>query len=101
MLGYAIRAKDGDIGHVEDLIAGEGSWVIRYVAVDTCNWLPGRKVLIAPLWISDIEWSENKVTVDLTREQIEKSPEYDPAQPVNRSYEERLFDYYGRPKYWE
>jgi hypothetical protein len=26
--------------------------------------------------------------------------EFDPAVPVNRAYELRLYDYYGRPKYW-
>jgi stress response protein YsnF len=36
----------------------------------------------------------------MTRDQIKNSPEFDPAAPVNRAYEERLFDYYGRPKYW-
>jgi len=38
--------------------------------------------------------------VNLTKEQIENSPVYDPSAPVNRDYEERLYDYYGRPKYW-
>jgi hypothetical protein len=38
--------------------------------------------------------------VDLTKEVIEKSPEFDPSAPVNREYEEVLYDYYGRPKYW-
>jgi hypothetical protein len=29
-----------------------------------------------------------------------KSPEFDPSAPVNRAYELRLYDCYGRPKYW-
>ena len=32
--------------------------------------------------------------------QIEKSPEWNPAEAVNREYETRLYDYYGRPVYW-
>jgi uncharacterized protein YrrD len=100
VLGYGIRAQDGTIGHVEDLIAQERTWDLRYVVIDTRNWLPGRKVLVSPTWITDVTWNDKKVTVDLTREAIQSSPEYDPRQPVNRAYEEKLFDYYGRPKYW-
>jgi hypothetical protein len=25
---------------------------------------------------------------------------YDPSGPVNREYEARLYDFYGRPVYW-
>ena len=38
--------------------------------------------------------------VSVTREQIKKSPEYDPSGPVERDYETRLHDHYGRPSYW-
>jgi len=38
--------------------------------------------------------------MDHSREEIKNSPEFDPAAPVNREYEEVLHDYYGRPKYW-
>jgi hypothetical protein len=98
---YRIAAIDGEIGHVEDLIADDEVWDLRYMVVDTRNWLPGKKVLISPAWISQITWSDSKVHIDLTREQIQKSPEYDPSQPINRDYENVLYDFYGRPKYWK
>jgi uncharacterized protein YrrD len=98
--GYHIQARDGEIGHVDDFIIDDESLKIRYLAVNTRNWLPGRKVLIAPLWIKKVSWAEEKVIVGLTREQVKDSPLYDPETPVNREYEERLYDYYGRPKYW-
>jgi hypothetical protein len=100
ILGYNIRAKDGDIGHVEDLIVEERSWRVRYLAIDTRNWLPGRKVLVSPWWIDDVSWPGHRVTVGLNRRAIESSPRYDPTRPVNRAYEEKLYDYYGRPRYW-
>jgi len=61
----------------------------------------GRKILIMPYWIDSVDWRENKVNVKLTTEQIKNSPEYDPSVPVNREYEERLYDFYGLPKYWD
>lgn len=99
--GYHIAASDGDIGHVEDFILDTENHVLRYLVVDTRNWLPGgKKVLISPQWIDDVRWADAKVSVDLTQESIENSPAFDPSQPVNRELEENLYDYYGRPKYW-
>lgn len=100
VLGYHIHAKDGDVGHVEEVVLDDTVWTIRYMVVDTRNWLPGRKVLIAPSWIDSIQWADRKVTVDVTREAVKDSPAYDPSVPVNRDYEARLYDYYGRPVYW-
>ncbi len=101
LMDYFIHAKDGEIGHVEDFITESGKgWRIRYVVVDTRNLLPGKKVLISPQWIQKIDWREGEVYIDHTREEVKASPEFDPHAPVNREYEEVLYDYYGRPKYW-
>ena len=59
-----------------------------------------QKVLVAPHWASGVSWAERKVYVDLSREAIKKSPEWNPTAGVNREYETRLYDYYGRPAYW-
>lgn len=98
--GYHIEARDGSIGHVADFIIDDERWEIMYLVIDTRNVLPGRKVLVSRLWIHEVSWVGSKVAVDLTKEAIKKSPEFDPSAPVNREYEEVLYDYYGRPKYW-
>ena len=99
--GYHVQAKDDEIAYVEDFILDDETWTIRYMVVDTRKWLPGRKILIMPYWIDSVDWKENKVNVKLTTEQIKNSPEYDPSVPVNREYEERLYDFYGLPKFWD
>ncbi|MBD3296996.1 MAG: PRC-barrel domain containing protein [Candidatus Omnitrophica bacterium] len=98
--GYNIHASDGDIGHVYDLIAEDKSWNIRYMAVDTGSWLPGRKVLISPSWVDRVEWDTSRVYTGLVREHIQQSPRYDPGKPVDREYEKKLYDHYERLKYW-
>jgi hypothetical protein len=100
VLGYRIHACDGEIGHVEDFIVDDQDWIIRYIVVDTRNWLPGRKVLVSPEWIENVSWADSEVEVDLSREVVKESPKYDPSAPVNREYETRVYDYYGRPVYW-
>jgi uncharacterized protein YrrD len=101
VLGYHIAASDGEMGHVDDLIFESPGWHIRYLVVDTRNWLPGRKVLLAPEWkVESFSWSDRTLPVDLTREQIKNSPEFDPSKPIDRDYEVRLHEFYGRRSYW-
>jgi hypothetical protein len=97
---YHIEATDGDIGHVADFIIDGETWEIRYMVVDTQNWWPGKKVLVAPPWIDRVGWDDSKVYVDLSREAIKNGPEYHP-EGLDRKYEEALYDHYKRPKYWD
>lgn len=99
--GYHVQATDGEVGHVEDLIADDEDWAIRYLVVDTRNWLPGRKVLVSPGWLRKLVWSDRLAVVDLTREQIEESPRYEPQEPIYRGYEAELHEEYGHKGYWE
>ena len=111
VIGYFIEATDGEIGYVEDFIVDDKSWTIRYMVIALQSWLsdkkvlafsrqphkPRRKVLIVPQWTRRISWGEAKVELSLSREAIENSPEFFPHAPVNRLYETRFYDYYGKP----
>jgi hypothetical protein len=101
VIGTYVQASDDDVGHVEDFLVDDRTWAIRYLLVDTRNWLPGRKVLIAPAWIRSVSWEESKVHVDLSRSEVEAAPEYDPSRPLERALEARLHEHYRRPTYWD
>ena len=92
---YSIQARDGDIGHVEDFILEVPGWCIRYLEIDTRNWLPGKHVLLAPAWIKQVRWSTQMVAVDLNREVIETAPPYDPDKTISRDYQVALYKHYG------
>lgn len=98
---YRIHASDGEIGHLQDFIVQTEGWVLRYLVVDTRVWLPAKKVLVSPAWIERVDWPTAEVYVDLERETIKNGPRFDYHSPVNREYEVRMFDYYGRPVYWD
>jgi hypothetical protein len=100
VIGYHIKATDGEIGHIEDFFVSETEWNIQYAMVDTRNWLPGRKVLILPEHIREIDWQDSRVFVDLTRDQVKESPEFDPRGSLDRTYETTFYDYYEHPYYW-
>ncbi len=98
--GYHIQGSDDAIGHVADFVVDDETWEVRYLVVDTSNWWFGKKVLVAPHWASRVSYDESKVFVDLSRQKIKNSPEWDATVAINREYEARLYDYYGRPMYW-
>jgi hypothetical protein len=64
------------------------------------NWWLPKKVLVAPLWASRISWDERKAYLDLSRQAIKNSPEWDATVVIDREHDTRPYDYYGRSAYW-
>jgi hypothetical protein len=86
---------------VDDFIVDDETWEIRYLVIDTRNWWIGKKVLLAPGWASRVSWLERMIYVNVSRQFIKSSPEWDTTPAgINRQYERRLHDYYARPFYW-
>jgi hypothetical protein len=77
--GFHVTAADGPIGHVDDFIVDEASWQVRYLVVDTSNWMGGKWVAISPASVTGLEWAEQHITVSLTRDEIRHSPTLDEA----------------------
>ena len=92
--GYNIRAKDGEIGHVDDFIIDDETWLLKYLVIDTKNWWPGKKILISPHWISSISWANSEVLVDLPLHTIKQAPEYTDEVLLTKAYETELQRYY-------
>ena len=77
--GFHVHATDGHIGHVDDFLMEEASWQIRYLVVDTSNWLGGKWVAVSPSSVTHVEWAKRSVTLGLTREEIRTSPSLEEA----------------------
>ena len=101
VMGYHIHASDGDIGHVQSLLIDQETWAVRYLVVDTSNWWLGHKVLIVPQWVQNIDWSDSKVSVNLSRQAVQDAPIYDPSVALGRQSEDDYFKHYGRANYWD
>lgn len=98
--GQKIQATDGEVGHVEDFIIDDETWAIRYLIIETGNWWEGKKVLLSPTWIDNMNTEESSVSVNLTRESIKNSPEYSDENLLTRDYETQLHRHYNRNIYW-
>jgi sporulation protein YlmC with PRC-barrel domain len=73
VIGYGIEARDGAIGEVQDFVLDDSTWAIRDVVVDTMKWWPGGHVCVHPEYVERIDWSERKVHLRLTRDQLKLS----------------------------
>lgn len=100
LTGFAIRARDGQIGTLEHFYFDDESWAIRYLVVNTGDWLNSRLVLVSPIALRQAEWHSKRLDVALTKSQIENSPPIDTHQPVSRQHETAYLGYYGYPSYW-
>ncbi|MEJ2105110.1 MAG: PRC-barrel domain-containing protein [Ignavibacteriaceae bacterium] len=100
IIGYNIKASDGEIGKVSDFLFDDETWTIRYLVADTGNWLYDRLVLISPSSIGKPEWKSEELNVNLNKQQVQDSPKIEKDMPISRQHELELVKYYGWPDYW-
>lgn len=100
LIGHKIHAADGELGKVDEFLFDDRTWEIRYMVVNTGNWLSGRKVLISPAALKAPVWKSKTFPVALTREQVRNSPDIDTDKTVTRLHELELHKYYAWPLYW-
>ncbi|MBK8803446.1 MAG: PRC-barrel domain-containing protein [Fibrobacteres bacterium] len=97
---YELHALDGEIGSVEEFYFDDKHWTVRYLVAETGSWLTGKDVLISPFAITSVDRDKKIIHVNLTKKQIEDSPDRDSHRPVSRPFEESYNAYYGWPSYW-
>lgn len=97
---YTVAASDAMMGKVCGFVIELSSWTIRYLIVDTGEWLMGRLVLLGPHAIQSIDWQGRTMRAHVTADSIRHSPVYDERSELSRDYEAFLHDYYGWPHYW-
>jgi hypothetical protein len=100
-IGFAIRATDGELGKVAEFYFDDVNWAIRYLVVKTGNWLDDRLVLVSPIAIAEMTWESERLDVQLTKSQVEKSPDIDTRKTVSRQHEAEYLLHYGYPSYWD
>ena len=96
VIGCHVDAIDGEIGHVENFLFDNEDWRLRYLIVDTSKRF-GKRVLISPHAVKAIVRSDGKVHLDVSREQVQSSPPWDPLAAFDQAYATRLHSHYGWP----
>ena len=92
LTGFKVHAVDGDIGKVDGATRDVGA---GYVVVDTGPWIFGRKVMLPAGTVERVDWDNESVHVDRTKDQIKDSPELDENLLMDPSERDRVGAYYG------
>ena len=71
VLNYRILATDGEIGSVSDLIIDDQEMKLRYLVIDTGNWLPGKKVVLSTAWISSVAPERETLVMNIEKKRIQ------------------------------
>ena len=87
-----MHATDGDIGKVDHATLDIDS---KHVVVDTGPWIFGRQVILPVGTIDRIDYDDEKVYVDLTKDQIKESPELTAPAEADPTYHDSIGTYYG------
>jgi hypothetical protein len=97
MAGYRIISRDeGEVARLDDILVNDEDWRIMYMIGKVSGLLPGKNVLLSPAWISQTRYEQEEIAMDLTAETLRNSPEYNSDMPLDKDYEERLYQHYQR-----
>jgi hypothetical protein len=95
LAGYGVEAVDGGIGKIDEATYDVGS---SYIVVDTGPWIFGKKVLLPAGVIDRVDFDDEKVYVDRTKDEIKDAPEFDEDSYTSDDYRSSVGTYYGRER---
>jgi hypothetical protein len=92
---YTMRAVDGKIGIVSDMLFDDSIWLVRWLVADAVEWLTGHKVLIHPSAIDGRDDRRHELSVNLTKAEVRASPSILQDRPVSQQMEFDLCNHHG------
>ena len=86
ILGHRIQVRMEEVGHLDDLLVDDETWALRHLIVGSQSggWL-GRKILISPEWVEEVHEPTGRISVGLSRDEIQQSPEWAPGSVLSGS----------------
>jgi hypothetical protein len=89
---WAYREKGG----ISETAAEVVGFDVQATDVDTGPWIFASKVLLSAGTINGVDRHARKVYVDRSRDEIKSAPRFDQTTHTDRSYRDRLGEYYRR-----
>lgn len=78
--GYRIKTPQGMYGHIDDFLIEEQTWKIIGMVVDRFKLLPHKKMYVETTKINGISWSSSQIDVDMSKEELQQTEEYELAE---------------------
>lgn len=96
---YRLHATDGDIGHLEQFYFDDRDWTINYFVLDIGSWLHGKKVLMSPIAITEVDNTTRTINASFTKQQVQESADVNTHKPVGLQQPHDYYLYFGWPHY--
>ena len=98
--GSKVHGPDNQVlGQIDDVLFDHSIGQIQYAVIDTGGWLSSKKFIVPAYRISEYKRDRDEFYVDLTKEQVQRFPEYnqrlhdDPEQW--KDYESRYREHWS------
>lgn len=91
LVGFQVVAIDGAIGSIDAATHDVGA---SYVVVDTGFWIFGKKRMLPAGVVERINYNDQKVHVNLTKDQVREAPDYDAERERDETYRKNVKAYY-------
>ncbi len=98
--GTKVVNKAGkDLGTIEDLMVDPATARVQYAVLDFGGFLGiGDKLFAVPLEAFDVDTTNERFTLDVTKERLESAPGFDKSNwptTADPSFVENVYDFYG------
>ncbi|MBF0289362.1 MAG: PRC-barrel domain-containing protein [SAR324 cluster bacterium] len=100
IIGYSLKAKDGEIGQCKDFLFDDEFWTVRYMVAKTGKWLLEQDVLISTKSLDKPDWKRQIFPIHLSKSQINKAPGIETDKPVSKQFEAVNDQKFEWPFYW-
>ncbi len=99
--GYHLQTSDGEVGHIQDFLLQADQWKIRYLVIDTRNWIPGKKVILPVSAVTLFNWEGAQIETGQSSQKIRSAPAFHYSEPVDKQYERMIHQFYNINPYWK
>jgi sporulation protein YlmC with PRC-barrel domain len=100
-----INAKGESLGEIKEVVIDPETGRVAYAVVAFGGFLSmGEKLFAIPFSSFRYDLENNKYTLNITKERLQKAPGFDPdSWPLmtDEKWNREVYKYYERPPYWE
>ena len=84
-----------------NFLVDDNRWIIRHLVVETSSFLDGRRVLISPATIREVDGATKRILLALTTDTIrEDCPRINWDEPATCRHELNYFGQHPYPHFW-
>lgn len=97
-LGSTLHTTNDDqtAGRLVDMIVRDKDWSILYMIADSGGLFPGKKVVVSPNWVEQVDEQDARIDISLSEETIRNSPSFKNVLDLTDDFQTRLRDYYDQ-----